>query len=540
MVVIYWLKNIERYIKYFGGICVEKSWFMRKRNKFLQMVIYSRTLFLLIAFLFQFAFLGSVYVWLRDYSLLIHFLFIVLGFLVVVHLCIGNEVPEFKLVWMLIVAVFPLFGALFYIYITFQPGVSKMEKKLSQLSEYTKDYVVDNKGVYIDFINRNPSSKNFVDYMLGKGNASLFNGTNSRFFSLGDDMFPVILEELKKAEKFIFLEYFIIEDGEMWSKILDVLIEKVKMGVEVRVMYDGTCAFALMPYFYPDVLKSYGIKAKMFSPIKPLFSSHYNNRDHRKILVIDGLVAFTGGINLADEYINHIVKCGHWKDTGILLRGEAVASFTYMFLEMWNIDEVEIDDYALYRTKISEDIDSDGYYIPFGVSPFGRERIGKRVYLDILNTAKNYVHIMTPYLIVDYEMVMALIYAAKRGVDVCLIIPHIPDNAYVFAVAKTYYSELVEAGIKIYEYKPGFVHAKICVSDDYFAVVSTINMDYRSLYHHFECGVCIYNSTQVLEIEKDFNNTKDLSILIDKNNYKKQNLFQVLIGKVVRIFAPLM
>ena len=254
----------------------------------------------------------------------------------------------------------------------------------------------------------------------------------------------------------------------------------------------------------------------------------YNNRDHRKILVIDGQIGYTGGVNLADEYINHIERFGHWKDTAVMVTGDAVQKFTCMFLEMWHTTEKQEPDYEAYLTPKSMLKEKDGYVIPYDVMPYGTERVGKQIYLDILNTACQYVHIMTPYLILDYEMISALTYAAKRGVEVSIIMPHIPDKKYAFALAKTYYNELLEAGVKISEYKPGFVHAKIFVSDNKKAVVGTVNLDYRSFYHHFECGVFFYEETM------------KKCIHISLADYKKLKLATRIEGKVLRLIAPLM
>lgn len=305
-------------------------------------------------------------------------------------------------------------------------------------------------------------------------------------------------------------------------------------------MYDGTCVLSLLPYFYPELLEKEGIACKMFAPIRPVFSTHYNNRDHRKILVIDGKTAFTGGTNLADEYINRKVRFGHWKDTAVMIKGKAVESFTFMFLEMWNVSEKRPEDYPRYQTPREISMPNDGYVLPYGSCPYGSERVGKQVYMDILNTAKNYVYIMTPYLILDHEFLMTLIYAAKRGVEVRIIMPHIPDKKTAFALAKTYYNELLEAGVEIYEYEPGFVHAKIFVSDDEKATVGTINLDYRSFYHHFECGVFMFRNSQIPYIKRDFQETLEKSIKIQVSDYKKLKLSARALGKILRPFAPLM
>ena len=305
-------------------------------------------------------------------------------------------------------------------------------------------------------------------------------------------------------------------------------------------MYDGTCALWYLPRKYPQQLQKEGIKCKMFSPVKILFSPHFNNRDHRKIVVVDGKVAFTGGINLADEYINEKVRFGHWKDVGIMLTGDAVERFTYMFLEMWNVSEKKEDNYSLYERPDNFLQESDGYVIPYSVCPLGPERVGERVYLDIINTAHTDVHIMTPYLIPDHQMLTALTYAAKRGVEVIIIMPHIPDKKYAFVLAKTYYNQLLEAGVRICEYEPGFVHAKAFVSDGEKAVVGTVNLDYRSLYHHFECGVILYKNSQVAEVERDIQETLKKSLEMTIEDYKRLRLRDRMLGRIMRIIAPMM
>ena len=321
---------------------------------------------------------------------------------------------------------------------------------------------------------------------------------------------------------------------------MEILAKKAAEGVDVRVMYDGACEFALLPHDYPKRLKALGIKCKAFAPVTPFVSTHYNYRDHRKILVIDGHTAFTGGVNLADEYINHKKKFRHWKDTAVMMKGEAVRSFTLMFLQMWGIDEKE-SDYGKYLSLPVQPAESaGGYVIPYGDCPLDDDRVGERVYMDMLNRSVKCVHIMTPYLILDYQMMMALVYAAKRGVEVVIIMPHIPDKKYAFMLAKTYYEQLLEAGVRICEYEPGFVHAKVFVSDDVKAVVGTVNLDFRSLYHHFECGVILYKSSQVAVIEQDVQNTLQKCLKMSVADYGKLKLRDRVLARIMRLVAPLL
>jgi cardiolipin synthase len=379
-----------------------------------------------------------------------------------------------------------------------------------------------------------------VTYLNRSGCFPVYNNTEATYFPIGEDKFEAMLEELAKAEKYIFMEYFIIEEGYMWGRILNILIEKAKAGVDVRVMYDGMCEMSTLPTNYCKLLKAEGIQAKAFAPIVPLISSHYNYRDHRKICVIDGKTAFTGGVNLADEYINEIERFGHWKDTAVMLKGDAVRSFTLMFLQMWNVNEKEPD-----FTEAEEAVDFNpdnpsGYVIPYCDCPLDEDKVGEAVYMDILNRAGEYVHIMTPYLILDGELETALKYAGQRGIDVKLILPGIPDKPVPYSLAKAHYASLLDAGVKIYEYTPGFVHAKVFVSDDEKGVVGTINLDYRSLYHHFECATYLYRTDCIPDLERDFQETLAKCRQVTKESLKDEKLFYKIMGPIAKFIAPLL
>ena len=305
-------------------------------------------------------------------------------------------------------------------------------------------------------------------------------------------------------------------------------------------MYDGSCEFSTLPYDYPKRLRKLGIQCKTWEPIKPVITSAYNYRDHRKILVIDGKTAFCGGINLADEYINHTVRYGYWKDTAVMLRGAAVDSFTLMFLQMWNVKEKETEQFSKYFHHYDKDIRANGFVIPYSDSPLNDHKIAERVYMDMLYTAKKYVYIMTPYLILDDEIFTALRYTAQRGVDVRLILPGIPDKKAIWALAKSHYRQLLAAGVKIYEYMPGFIHAKGFLSDDTKAVVGSINLDYRSLYHHFECAVYMYGSSCVKDISDDFQKTFSECRKVTFETIKKERFATKVTGAVLKLVAPLL
>ena len=305
-------------------------------------------------------------------------------------------------------------------------------------------------------------------------------------------------------------------------------------------MYDGMLEVSTLPENYAELLEEHGIRARVFSPIIPLLSTHYNYRDHRKILVIDGKVAFNGGVNLADEYINRRERFGHWKDTAVMLKGDAVRSFTLMFLQMWNLYD-EKPEFAPWITgKPEAAMNPSGYVIPYGDCPLDDDRVGETVYMDILNRAEHYVHIMTPYLILDDELESALKYAAMRGIDVKLILPGIPDKKLAYALAKSHYKRLIQAGVKIYEYTPGFIHAKVVTSDDRKAVVGTINLDYRSLYHHFECATYMYKTACIPAIERDMQETLSKCAEVTEESIRNEKLSYKIAGSLMKFIAPMM
>ena len=318
-------------------------------------------------------------------------------------------------------------------------------------------------------------------------------------------------------------------------------MEKAEEGVIVKVMYDGMCELSTLTPDYCRRLEAVGIEAKPFSPILPFLSSHYNYRDHRKILVIDGKTAFTGGVNLADEYINRVERFGHWKDTGLMLKGDAVCSFTLMFLQMWNTVRGESDyDAFLEDCRDYTPENPSGYVIPYCDCPLDSDKVGETVYMDILNRAGSYVHIMSPYLVLDGELEKSIRYAAERGVDVKLILPGIPDKISAYALAKSHYKRLLSSGVKLYEYVPGFVHAKIFVSDDIKAVVGSINLDYRSLYHHFECAAYLYRTDSIADIENDFEETLKKCRKVTANTIRGDSIIYKILGPVMKFVAPLM
>jgi cardiolipin synthase len=435
----------------------------------------------------------------------------------------------------------PILGTAFYGFMQTQLGTAFLKKRLAYLNKSTKPYMLQNKEVLEDLRVSKPANANLATYMTNQISFPVHRNTSVKYFASGEEKFEELKSQLRKAEDYIFMEYFIVEKGVMWNEILDILKEKVWQGVDVRVMYDGMCSLYLLPADYDKELRRAGIKCRQFNKVQPVLTSYQNNRAHRKICVIDGKVAFTGGINLADEYINVKERFGHWKDTAIMVEGEAVQSFTMMFLEMWNITVKREESYERYLTPKSDVMKRElGYIIPYADSPYDNQNVGEQVYLHILDHAKKYVHIMTPYLIIDDDLLSAFEYVAQCGIEIIIIMPHIPDKWYAFAVARTYYESLMKAGVQIYEYTPGFVHAKVFVSDDDTATVGTVNLDYRSLYHHFECGAFIYNNPVVWDIEKDFQETLQKCHKMTMQDLKNRSWFEKLSGKILRLIAPLM
>ncbi|MCD7844958.1 MAG: cardiolipin synthase [Oscillospiraceae bacterium] len=463
----------------------------------------------------------------------------VIGLVMMIYILNTRRDPAYKLTWCVLIGAAPVFGTLLYFYIVSDMGHLAEKKRLQQIIDESAPQVADQSALMERLRREEPDFAPLAAYGAGLG-FPVYENTAVTYFPLGEDKFRALIPALEKAEKFIFLEYFIIQDGHMWGDVLEILKRKAAQGVEVRLMYDGTCSFSKLPIDYPRQMEAAGIQCRVFSPIRPFISTAYNNRDHRKILVIDGHTGFTGGVNLADEYINEASRFGHWKDTAVMLQGDGVRSLTLMFLQLWNawFEERAYEPYLL--APGSGPREAQGYVMPYGDSPLDDELTGEMVYFDILNTARDYVYIMTPYLILDAQMVTALSFAAKRGVDVKLILPHIPDKKYAFTLAKSHYRELLEGGVEIYEYTPGFVHAKQFVSDGKKAVVGTINLDYRSLYLHFECGVYLYKTPVIQDIYEDFQKTLAQCQQITLEDVKKEKLRSKLAAAVLKVVAPLM
>ncbi len=380
------------------------------------------------------------------------------------------------------------------------------------------------------------SAANQCRYLLNHNDSPLYANTDVQYFGHCPDAFEKLKEDLKTAEKFIFMEYFIVEDGACFRQIREILKEKAAQGVEVRLMYDDIGSIGTVNWQFARELNQEGICCKVFNPALPVLNLFMNNRDHRKITVIDGKIAHTGGYNLADEYFGRAKPYGEWKDTGIRLEGEAVRSLTATFLELWAVANREQQELAPYL-EVHHPIPAKGYVQPYRENPLDREQTAENVYLHLINQAKEYVWFMTPYLIITDEMDRALELAAKRGVDVRIITPGIPDKRTVYALTRSYYASLVKNGVRIFEYTPGFCHGKQCVVDGVLASIGTSNLDYRSLYLHFENNVLLYGCDGVKQMEQDFREIFDLCREVT-DSYR--SAYMMVWQCILRLFAPLM
>lgn len=460
----------------------------------------------------------------------------------VIAIASGNSKSAYKIAWIIPIILFPIFGGVFYLMLGNRRTNPRMRRKIMQIKLHGEESLASSAPVLHELSQIDQHAANQARYIQDHAAYPVYRHSYSHFFPLGELAFDAMVHELSQARHFIFLEYFIIEEGIMWNRILDILVQKAKEGVDVRLIYDDLgCAFTL-PHNYDKKLEDMGIKTERFFPLSPIISARLNNRDHRKILVIDGHTGFTGGINLADEYINAYEKHGHWKDSAFLLKGEAVYSLTVMFLTMWEYLRGEVDNLADFQPPELPPItpNGSGFIQPYADNPLDGEAVGETVYFNLINRAKNYVFINTPYLILDNEMTTALSCAAKSGVDVRIITPHIPDKPMVHAVSRTYYPLLLRSGVRIYEYTPGFMHSKTFVADDEVAVVGTINLDYRSLYLHFENGVWLYGTPSVLQIRNDFLDTLELCEEMTLQHYSNLSVIQRLKWSVLRLSAPLL
>lgn len=503
-------------------------------------LIFSKIFVFAILFLLQLTIMGFAIVMFFQYFVIFQLLSMVIALVVFFTIITKKESPEFKLPWLVFILVFPLFGLLAYVLFA-NPKMKKKEaKRIKEIHEKVKPYNHLTKEAQLNLQRQLGDFAGVENYLK---NSSFQHGhLNNKvtYFKSGEDFFADLIIELKKAEKFIFMEYFIIDHGVMWNTIHEILKQKVKSGVEVRVIYDDIGTVGKLSNGYYKVLRQEGINCYKFNSFLPVISGIYNNRDHRKITVIDGKVGYTGGINLGDEYINQINKLGYWKDTSIKIEGSAVGNLSTLFLQTFDMTAKTVSDYQKYLAINYPKFEDQGYIHPFGdgPKPYYQEQIGENNYINLINRAKNYVYISTPYLILDYHLTASLRNASQRGVDVKIIVPSIPDKKLVFNMTRSNYQYLLQAGVKIYEYTPGFIHAKGLVADDECAFVGTINLDYRSLVHHYECGATMYKTPCIKDIKKDFDMIISQSKQIDENFH--MNGASRMVNALLTIFAPML
>ena len=484
--------------------------------KFLR-ILFSKWGISALLLILQIAAIALIIAFLNEYFYIFQIVSWVIGIAVVLVVVNRKENPEYKIPWLFLVLALPIFGVLFYLLFA-STKISKKDRKLYEeaykaLAPFEDDKQRDEEA-YAAMGENYQGLARYLKAVSGLGGTT---HNDIKYYPVGELMWEDMLEALRGAKKFILMEYFIVDPGKMWDSIHEILVQKAKEGVEVHLVYDDVGTVTMLPSGYYKTLRAEGIDAHKFNPFRPIVSGIYNNRDHRKIMVIDGEVGFTGGINLGDEYINQNDRLGHWKDTGIRVKGRVVNTLSTLFFFNYIAASKKNLDYAKYMNPNPESCEQEGVIVPFGDGPrpIFDEQVGEANYIHIISRANKYFYITTPYLIIDHRFTQALKEAAMRGVDVRIITPHIPDKKMVFSITRGSYAGLRAAGVKIYEYTPGFVHAKMCIADDVVAFIGTINMDFRSLTHHYECGAVIYNHPCLKDMNDDFAHMFEVSQYID-------------------------
>ncbi len=454
-----------------------------------------------------------------------------------------NKTPSMKMPWIILFLVFPAVGISLYLMIGLSGSTARARKRFALADARLMPYLVQDAAAEDALKAADPSCSAVSRYILRESQYPLCANTHVVYYPDAALALEAQKEALRSAKSFIFMEYFTIENARAWQEIEEILAEKAAEGVEVRVFYDDFGSIAVINHDFADRLEKRGIRCRVFNPMIPLLNMFLNNRDHRKITIVDGRIGFTGGYNMADEYFNITSPYGHWKDTGIRLEGEAVRSMTVAFLEMWNAVRADDEDDVVFEKYLGEACpvkDAQGFVQFYADTPMDKKPVGEDVYMGMVSRAQNYIYFMTPYLIITDEMSRQLRLAAKSGVDVRIITPGIPDKKIIYQVTRSYYSALASNGVRIYEYTPGFCHAKMCVSDDIIATCGTINMDYRSLYHHFEDGCLLAGSQAVADMRADFEETFKVCTEVTEK-YRSGRFAALRFGQLVlRLFASLM
>ncbi len=488
--------------------------------------------------LVQLGLLMAVLIRFSDYFVYVYFFCVALSVIAVLYIVNRRMDPGYKIGWIILILFAPFFGGLFYLLCGGNGPSRRLRRKLEGMNKHMADALSPDKKAQT-LSPFGPDAVNQSRYLEEYAHCPLYANTMTRYFPVGDDAFAPMLAELRRAEKYIFLEYFIITPGTFWNCVLEILEEKVAAGVDVRVIYDDVGSLTTLPRDFAQQLERKGIQCRAFNRFVPVLSVRLNNRDHRKLCIIDGKAAFTGGINLADEYINQKERYGHWKDSAVLVKGDAAWSMTVMFLTMWEYICSRRENLSAYRPLTSPGA-AEGWVQPYADSPLDSEPVGETVYLNLISKAKDYIYVMTPYLIISDNLNTALCTAAKSGVDVRIMVPGVPDKKTVYEATQAHYEPLLEAGVRIFEYTPGFLHAKNVVSDDLYATVGTVNMDYRSLFLHFENGVWLCGGPTVLDVKADFLATQEQCREVTLEQARDHYFPRLLLRSVLRLFAPLM
>ncbi len=500
----------------------------------------SRVVLVTLLIVLQFALLAYVVLYLSVHALPVYVLMQCISLLLVVWVISREDNPSYKLAWVVTILALPIFGGLFYLIFGSKRLSRSLKKQVVEFNCTTARHIHVDSGVAGELEEISPSLGAQARYLKNGSGFPVWKDTLADYYPLGEDFWPALLLALQSAQRFILLEYFILQEGEMWNSVLNILREKAAQGVEVLLLYDDMGCIQTLPPGYDRTLREMGLQVTVFNPYRPHLNMVMNYRDHRKICVVDGNIGFCGGINLADEYINAFDKHGHWKDTAVRLEGDGVWNLTLMFLSLWQFSNPqEQRDFSRYVPTCSC-TGAAGFVQPFGDSPLDGMNISENAYLQMISRANNYVYITTPYLILDNEMFTALSIAAQSGVDVRILTPHIPDKWFVHELTRSYYQSLLRRGVKIYEYTPGFIHAKMFVSDDCCAIVGTANMDYRSFYLHFECGVAFFYSPVVADVRRDIESTLEKCKMVTYEEIQMTPLPRRIFRAFLKIFAPLM
>lgn len=507
----------------------------------------NRSLVIVILLVLQALLLGVSFVLLAQYIHYIYLINLFISLIVVVYIVNRQECPEFKIAWLAFMCLLPIFGILYYLFIELNPKQKRIVAKIHQtrhessrlleLEQTAEDRVTECAPAYLGLLH----------FLRKQGPYPIYHNSEVEYFDDGEKAFEAVKAALRGAKSYIFMEYFVVSPGKLLDEVIEILRDKAAEGVEVWLMYDGLCHAKTLSYSFPELMREYGVKVNIFEPFSPFLSSDQNYRDHRKITVVDGEAAFTGGFNLADEYVNFTHPFGHWKDVAVKITGEAVRTYAVLFLQNWHLGADEDKrDWGTYFPERptspppSQESCVKGFVAPYADSPNVSNEIGLTAYMGILDQAKDYVWIMTPYLVPGNDILKAITFATGRGVDVRIMIPHIPDKKVPFAIAKSFYPELIKAGVKIYEYTPGFIHAKVFVSDDRIATVGSYNLDYRSFYLNYEVGSLLIDCPAVQDIRRDFIETQTLCREMSLSDYKALPFRIRIGGKILRLFGPLL